>query len=58
MSTLANSIEHCARGPTYIVRQEKDVGFRGGSVVKNSPANAEDMGVTPDLGGSHTLWSN
>ena len=30
----------------------------GGSVVKNLPANAEDTGSIPDLGGSHVLWDN
>ena len=30
----------------------------GGSVVKNPPANAEDMGSIPDLGRSHKPQSN
>ena len=30
----------------------------GGSVVRNSPANAEDSGSIPDLGRSHTPRSN
>ena len=25
---------------------------------KNPPASAGDMGLIPDLGGSHILWSN
>ena len=29
-----------------------DEGFPGGSVVKNPPSNAEDMGSIPDLGRS------
>ena len=33
-------------------------GFPGGSVVKNPPANAGDMGSIPDLGRSHMLRSN
>ena len=33
-------------------------GFPGGSVVKNLPVNAGDMGSIPDLGRSHTLQSN
>ena len=33
-------------------------GFPGGSVVKNSPANAGDMGLIPDLGGFHMPLSN
>ena len=34
------------------------VGFPGGAVVKNLPANAGDMGLIPGPGGSHMLWSN
>ena len=30
-------------------------GFPGGSVVKNPPANAGDMGLIPDLGRFHVL---
>ena len=33
------------------------VGFPGGSVVKNQPANAGDTGLMSDLGRSHMLWS-
>ena len=33
-------------------------GFPGGSVVKNLPANAGDMGSVSDVGGSHMLQSN
>ena len=32
--------------------------FPGGTVVKNPPANAGDMGSIPDLGGSHMPRSN
>ena len=31
----------------------RNVCFPGGSVVKNPPANAGDMGSIPDLEGSH-----
>ena len=30
--------------------------FPGGSVVKNLPANAGDIGSIPGLGRSHMLW--
>ena len=30
-------------------------GFPGGAVVKNPPANAGDMGLSPGLGRSHML---
>ena len=33
-------------------------GFPGGSVVKNLPASAGDMGSIPDLRRSYTPWSN
>ena len=33
-------------------------GFPGGSVVKNPPANAGDVGLIPGLGRSHMAWSN
>ena len=32
--------------------------FPGGAVVKNPPANAGDVGLSPGLGRSHMLWSN
>ena len=34
------------------------LGFPGGAVVKNPPANEGDMGLSPDPGRSHMLWSN
>ena len=36
----------------------EESGFSGGSVVKNPPANAGDMGSILDPGRSHTLWGN
>ena len=33
-------------------------GFPGGSVVKNSPANAGDAGLSPDSGAPDMLWNN
>ena len=32
--------------------------FPGGTVVKNPPANAGNMGSIPGLGRSHMPWSN
>ena len=32
--------------------------FPGGPVVKNQPANAEDMGLIPGLGRLHMSWGN
>jgi len=34
------------------------LGFSGGSVVKDPPANAGDIGLIPDLGRSHMVQSN
>ena len=34
------------------------MGFPGGAVVKNLPANAGDTGSRPGPGGSHMQWSN
>ena len=34
------------------------MGFPGGSVVENLPANAGDMGSSPGLGRPHMPWSN
>ena len=34
------------------------VGFPGGAVVENLPANAGDTGSSPGLGRSHMPWSN
>ena len=38
--------------------QHRILGFPGGSVVKNPPANAGVTGSIPDLGRSHMLWNN
>ena len=35
-----------------------DRDFPGGSVVKNLPANAGDMGSISGPGRSHTLWGD
>ena len=34
------------------------LGFSGGAVVKNPPANAGDIGLSPGPGRSHRLGSN
>ena len=35
-----------------------EMGFPGGSVAENSPANAGDMGSIPDPGRSHMLQNS
>ena len=51
--------------PGYLSKRRKDIlrnvktkGFPGGSMAKNPPANAGDMGLIPDAGRSHRPWSN
>ena len=45
--------------PTRMDRVKKvDRGLCYWSVVENLPANAEDMGLIPDLGRSHMQWGN
>ena len=39
-------------------QKDYDLGFPGGSVVKNPPASAGDRGSIPDPGRSGMLWSN
>ena len=34
------------------------MGFPGGAVVENLPANVGDTGSSPGLGRSHMPWSN
>ena len=38
--------------------KEDALGFPGGAVVENLPANAGDTGSSPGLGRSHMPWSN
>ena len=38
--------------------KDHTLGFPGGTVVKNPPANAGDTGSNPGLGRSHMPWSN
>ena len=38
--------------------KEEYLGFPGGAVVGNLPANAGDTGSRPGLGSSHMPWSN
>ena len=42
----------------FILKKEKKLGFPGGTVVKNPPANAGDTGLSPGPGRSHMPWSN
>ena len=39
-------------------RKKTSLGFPGGAVVENPPANAGDTGSSPGLGGSHMPRSN
>ena len=39
-------------------KKTTQLGFPGGAVVKNPPANAGDTGSLPGPGRSHMPWSN
>ena len=43
---------------TFITLKTIKKAFPDGSVVKNLPANAGDMGSSPDPGRSHVSWGN
>ena len=47
-----------AQRPGGECSEEQGGGFPGGAVVKNPPANAGDMGLSPGLGRSHMPRSN
>ena len=42
----------------YSACKENMLGFPGGAVVENPPANAGDKGSIPDPGRSHMPWSS
>ena len=42
----------------YVESKIQHMGFPGGTVVENPPANAGDTGASPGLGGSHMPRSN
>ena len=44
--------------PDELGPENPDLGFPGGTVVKNLPANAGDTGSSPGPGRSHMLRSN
>ena len=52
------SQEQCLNAGISLVKIYEVLGFPGGSVVKNLPANAEDIGSIPAPGRSHMPWSN
>ena len=41
-----------------LFKKKTNSGFPGGAVVESLPANAENTGSSPGLGGSHMPWSN
>ena len=58
-----NSSLICKMGQTatledYFSQEMKHLGFPGGAVVENLPANAGDTGSSPGLGRSHVPRSN
>ena len=57
-SSLPSTDHVQAPGLAPYCKKDLGRGFPGGSVVKNPPANAEDMGSNSGLGRSHMLMSN
>ena len=45
--------QHSFQSKDYAIKRKERQGFPGGSVVKNQPANAGDVGLIPGLGRSH-----
>ena len=58
LSSQGRAIEGCFFLTHISYCKTKDLGFPGGAVVKNLPANAGDMGSSPSLGRSHMPQSN
>ena len=59
--SISDQASKCAYGMDQNIHGDhKDTqgDFPGGSVVKNLPAKAGDMGSIPNLGSSHMPWSN
>ena len=44
--------------PSTVIIKTPVLGFPGGAVVENLPANAGDVGLSPGLGRSHMPWSD
>ena len=51
-------VRKTGRKSTKIVAKAKGQGFPGGTVVKNPPANAGDVGLSPGPGRFHMPRSN
>ena len=47
-----------ASSQNYLTQKQGNMGFPGGTGVKNPPANAGDTGLSPGPGRSHMPWSN
>ena len=51
-------ISLCHLNWLYYLNKKHIRDFPGGVVVKNPPANAGDVGLSPGPGRSHMPWSN
>ena len=58
LSTYLHLHYSCNIIPEYSLCTKGNEGFPGGTMVKNPPANAGDMGSIPGPGRSHMPWSN
>ena len=52
------SNNYSERSEPCLFQRTKKLGFPGGAVVENPPANAGDTGSSPGLGRSHMTRSN
>ena len=50
--------EIISQGQDFRSKRKGNRDFPGSAVVKNPPANAQDMGSIPGPGRPHMLWSN
>jgi len=57
-NTNNNRLMHFINIKNFSASKDIMKDFPGGSMVKNPPANAEDMSLIPGLGRSHMPWSN
>ena len=61
MNTIGYRVLYCNRFIIHfskIIHKKQTQDFPGGAVVKNPPANAGDMGLSPGPGRSHMPQSN
>ena len=53
---LERKLVHSNKDPMQPKKKKNLMGFPGGAVVKNTPANAGDTSLNPGLGRAHIPW--